>query len=74
MPKKSSDNVDTKECSAMITEEKKASGVVDDSKVSNKKKKEQRVMKLEDIDAFDPSATHEDVFEDDKFDDVDESY
>ena len=75
MPKKSSDNVDTKECSAVTTEEKKPSRAVDDSKVSTKKKKQQkRVLKLEDIDAFDPSATHEDVFEDNNFDDEDEAY
>lgn len=76
MPKKSSENVDTKELSAMTTEEE-TSAVVDNSKVSKKDKKKEekpRVMKLSDIDAFDPSATHEDLSEDDKFDDEDESY
>lgn len=77
MPKKTSENVDTKEHSALTTEEVETSVVVDDSKVSkkeNKKDEKPRVIKLEDIDAFDPSATHEDLSEDDKFDDEDESY
>lgn len=74
MTKKSSTDVDTKELSAVTTEESKASAVVDNSKVSKEKKKKPRVIKLDDIDAFDPSATHEDLSEDDKFDDEDESY
>ena len=74
MTKKSSTNVDTKELSAVTTEESKASAVVDNSKVSNDKKKKPRVIKLDDIDAFDPSATHEDFSEDDKFDDEDDPY
>lgn len=75
MTKKTSENVDTEELSAMTTEEGKSSAVVDNSKVSKKKKEEKpRVMKLDDIDEFDPSATHEDLSEDDKFDDEDESY
>ena len=77
MAKKNSENVDTEERSAMTTEEVKSSDVVDNSKVSkNDKKKEEkpRVIKLDDLDAFDPSATHEDLSEDDKFDDDDESY
>lgn len=77
MPKKSSENVDTKELSTMTTEEVKSSAVVDDSKVSKKEKKKEdkpRVIKLSDIDAFDPSATHEDLSEDDNFDDEDEAY
>ena len=76
MVKKSSENVDTEERSAMITEEVKSSDVVDNSKVSKKEKKKEekpRVIKLDDIDAFDPSATHEDLSEDDNFDDDDES-
>jgi hypothetical protein len=32
------------------------------------------VMSLDDLDAFDPSATHEDYSEDDQFDDDDESF
>ena len=74
MTKKSSTNVDTKELSAVTTEESKASAVVDNSKVSNDKKKKPRVIKLDDIDAFDPSATHEDFSEHDKFDDEDDPY
>ena len=77
MPKKTSENVDTKEHSAMTTEELEAPVVVDNSKVSKKEKKKDekpRVMSLDDIAAFDPSATHEDLSEDDKFDDEDESY
>ena len=76
MVKKSSENVDTEERSAMTTEEVKSSDVVDNSKVSKKEKKKEekpRVIKLDDIDAFDPSATHEDLSEDDNFDDDDES-
>lgn len=77
MAKKKSGDVDTEDRSAMTTEEVESSAVVDKSKVSNEKKKKDekpRVMKLDDIDAFDPSATHEDLSEDDNFDDEDESY
>ncbi|MBR1988177.1 MAG: hypothetical protein IKA36_03950 [Clostridia bacterium] len=77
MPKKTSENVDTEERSAMTTEEVKSSDVVDNSKVSKKEKKKEekpRVMSLDDFEAFDPSATHEDLSEDDNFDDDDESY
>jgi hypothetical protein len=77
MAKKATKNVDTKEHSAMNTEEVESSAVVDNSKVSKKDKKKEetpRVISLDDIDAFDPSATHEDLSEDDNFDDDDESY
>ena len=77
MTKKNSENVDTEERSAMTTEEVNSSAVVDNSKVSKKEKtkiEKPKVISLEDIAEFDPSATHEDLSEDDNFDDEDESY
>lgn len=78
MPKKKiSETVDTKDLSAMTTEESeskkvKPSDVVEKSDVSKTEKP--KVMTLDDFESFDPSASHEDLSEDDVFDDEDESY
>ena len=77
MPKKKiSETVDTKDLSAMTTEEvdssNKPSDAVEKSDVSKTEKP--KVMSLDDFESFDPSASHEDLSEDDVFDDDDESY
>ena len=66
---------DTKDASAMTTEAQEASAVVDNSKVSTKKKikyEKPTIVELDSLEEFDPSATHEDYSEDDKFDDEDD--
>lgn len=76
MPKKkTSETVDTKDLSAMTIEEAESiesSDVVEKSDVSKTEKP--KVMSLDDFESFDPSASHEDLSEDDVFDDEDESY
>lgn len=77
MPKKKiSETVDTKDLSAMTTEESETinapSDVVEKSDVSKTEKPKK--MSLDDFESFDPSASHEDLSEDDVFDDEDESY
>lgn len=78
MSRKKEKAVDTEELSTVSPEEADESQeTVEESSVSQKlPKKEEppKVIRLDDIDAFDPSATHEDLSEDDNFDDEDESY
>lgn len=68
---------DTAKTSAMTSGEENPVAV--ESKVVSpakeaKKEEEPKVVSLDDLDAFDPSATHEDYSEDDQFDDDDESF
>ena len=75
MPKKKeSETIDTKDLSAMTTEETELnpSDAVEKSDVSKDVKP--KVMSLDDFAEFDPSASHEDLSEDDDFDDDDDSY
>ncbi len=75
MSKKITKTDDTKDASAMTTEAELAPAVVDNSKVSiNKtvKKEKPKMIQLDSLEEFDPSATHEDYSEDDKFDDDDD--
>ena len=72
MSKKALKTGDTKESSAMTTEATEPSAVVDNSDVSTKKKikyEKPTMMKLDELESFDPSASHVDESDDDKFDD-----
>ena len=77
MPKKTKTD-DTTKLSAMTSGEESPSAVESDV-VSNANPVENeseapKIVSLDDLDVFDPSATHEVYSEDDQFDDEDESF
>lgn len=77
MPKKAKTDDTTKTSALTSGEEQPAaveSKVVSPAEKAAEAEPAPKVVKLEDLDAFDPSATHEDYSEDDQFDDDDDSF